>query len=59
MKHTTDLYNRKIVSKLSTFDLFIEVACFVKIKVNNFFKIKWRWFKVVITRRSSVLSLPL
>jgi hypothetical protein len=44
--------------RLSTVDLFIEVACFVD-KVNNIFIIKSSRSKLVSTRRSTVLSPPL
>jgi len=42
----------------STIDLLIKVACFCK-KENNIFNIKMSWSKLVSTRRSTVLSLPL
>jgi hypothetical protein len=41
--------------RLSTVDLFIKVACFVK-KADNIFNIK-SWSKPVSTRSSTVLSL--
>jgi len=44
--------------RLSTVDLLIKVACFVK-KANAFFNIKRSWSKRVSTRRSTVLSLSL
>jgi hypothetical protein len=39
-------------------DLLIKVACFVK-KVNNVYNIKSSSYRLVITTRSTVLSLPL
>ncbi len=44
--------------RLSTVDLFIEVACFVD-KINNILIIKSSRSKLVRTRRSTVLGLPL
>ncbi len=44
--------------RLSTVDLLIEVACFVK-KENNIYNMKKSWYKLVSTRRSTVLSLAL
>jgi hypothetical protein len=43
--------------RLSTVDL-IEVPYFVKY-VDNIFIIKSRWFKLISTRRSTVLNFPL
>ncbi len=43
---------------LSAVYLLIKVACFVR-EVNNTFDIKRSWSKLVSTRRSTVLSLPL
>ncbi len=43
--------------RLNTVDLLIKVACLVK-KENNIFNIKISSSKLVITRRSTVLSLP-
>ncbi len=39
-------------------DLLIKEACFVK-KVNNMHNLKRSWSKIVSTRRSTVLSIPL
>jgi hypothetical protein len=50
--------NTNLGGRLSTIYLFIKVACFVK-KVNNIFTIKRTWNKLVGTRRSTVLGLPL
>ncbi len=44
--------------RTSTVDLRIKVACFVK-KFINIFNLKMSWYKLVCTRRSIVLSLPL
>jgi hypothetical protein len=44
--------------RLSTIDLHIMTAHFVK-KANNIFNIKSDWSKLVSTKRSTVLSLPL
>jgi len=44
--------------RLSTVDLLIKVACFVK-KANNIFSIKISCSKLVRTRKSTVLSLLL
>ncbi len=43
---------------LSMIDLLSKLTCFVK-KANNVFKIKSSWSKLVSTRRSTVLGLPL
>jgi hypothetical protein len=43
--------------RLSTVDLLIKAACFVK-KINYIFHIKMIWSKLVSARRSTVLSLP-
>jgi hypothetical protein len=43
--------------RLSTVDLLLKVACFVK-KENNSFNVKMSWFKLVSTRRSTVLIRP-
>jgi hypothetical protein len=42
----------------SVVDLLIKIACFVT-KVSNIFYIKMSSSKLVFTRRSTVLSLPL
>jgi len=43
--------------RLSTVDLHIKAACFVK-KVNNVCVFKNSWYNLVSTRRSTVLCLP-
>ncbi len=43
--------------RLSTNGLLVKVACFVK-GVSHIFNIKSSWFKLVCSRRSTVLSLP-
>jgi hypothetical protein len=43
---------------LSTVDLLVKVACFVK-KVKDIFSTKLRCSKLISARRSTVLSLPL
>ncbi len=50
--------NTKLGLRLSTVDLLIKIACFVK-EVNNIFSIKRSWSKLVSTRRSVVLGLLL
>ncbi len=44
--------------RLSTIDLLTKTGCFVT-WVNNIFNIKRSWSKLLSTRRSTVLSLPL
>jgi hypothetical protein len=44
--------------RVSTVDLLIRVACFVK-KVDKIFNVKRSLSKLFSTRRSTVLSLPL
>jgi hypothetical protein len=43
--------------RLSTNVLLVKVACFLK-EVSHIFNIKSSWFKLVSSRRSTVLSLP-
>jgi hypothetical protein len=50
--------NTNYGGRLSTIDLLIKVACFVK-KEKYIFNIKMSYSKLVGTRRSTVLSLPL
>jgi hypothetical protein len=55
------LFDQGILTKgerLSTFGLLIKVVCFVK-SVKDTLKIKRSLSKLVITGRSTVLSLPL
>ncbi len=44
--------------RLSTLDLLIKLGCFIS-KVNNVFNLKSSCTKLVSTRRSTVLILPL
>ncbi len=44
--------------RLSAVDLLIKIDCFVK-KVGDIFNLKRSWSKLIITRRPTVLSLPL
>jgi hypothetical protein len=48
--------NTNLEERLSTVDLLIMVACFVK-KENDIFNLKISWCNLVSTRRSTVLSL--
>ncbi len=52
------LYSRELKGILSTVDLFIKVALFEKME-NNILNTKSSGSKLVSTRRSTVLSLPL
>ncbi len=47
-----------LMGELSTVDLLVKIACFIKRK-NIFFRIKNSWSELVSTRRSTVLRLPL
>jgi len=50
--------NTKCGGRLSTVDLLIKAACF-SVRVNKIINTKWNWSKLVNTRRSTALSLPL